>query len=200
LTWIPFLFLVIWLLLGTRPLSGRVLKLLDWIINIALIVLMLSIGMNIGINDSVILNLVTIGFNCMIIAISAIALSVVLVVVLEKTFLPFDKLMVDLYSKKLDINHEMIMDPNSEEKTSPLVWIMPASIIAGVVVGYFILSENQAEFLGYSLIGSLVLLYISVGISLGSNRKVFGYLRMIGFKVIFIPLAILIGSLAGGLL
>jgi uncharacterized membrane protein YbjE (DUF340 family) len=43
-------------------------------------------------------------------------------------------------------------------------------------------------------------LYVSVGVSLGSNRKVFRYLKVLGFKVLYLSAAIFIGSAAGGLL
>jgi uncharacterized membrane protein YbjE (DUF340 family) len=39
-----------------------------------------------------------------------------------------------------------------------------------------------------------------VGISLGTNRKVFDYIKILGFKVIYISFAIFMGSLIGGLL
>ena len=48
--------------------------------------------------------------------------------------------------------------------------------------------------------GFLIVLYISVGVSLGSNRKVFRYIKILGFKVIYLSAAILTGSIAGGFL
>ncbi|MCB2310430.1 lysine exporter LysO family protein [Clostridium tagluense] len=200
MTWLPFFCLGAGLLLGIRKLSDNVLKLVDWIINIALIVLMLTIGMNIGINDSVMLNLGTIGINCAVIAISAIAFSVALVLLVEKTILPLDILREKLYAENLNVNKEVDIDKEKEKKTSPLVWIMPISIVAGIIVGYFLLSDKQVGLLGYTLMGSLIFLYIGVGISLGTNRKVFGYIKILGFKVVYISIAIFVGSILGGLL
>ena len=79
-----------------------------------------------------------------------------------------------------------------------MIWIMPVSILAGVVIGFFFLPDHFKNILGYLLTGSLVVLYISVGISLGSNRKVFRYIRILGFKVVYLSIAILAGSVAGG--
>ncbi|MBW9159428.1 lysine exporter LysO family protein [Clostridium tagluense] len=200
MTWIPFLCLGAGLLFGIRKLSDNVLKLVDWIINIALIVLMLTIGMNIGINDSVMLNLGTIGINCAVIAISAMAFSVALVLLVEKTILPLDILREKLYAENLNVNKEVDIDKEKEKKTSPLVWIMPISIVAGIIVGYFLLSDKQVALLGYTLMWSLIFLYIGVGISLGTNRKVFGYIKILGFKVVYISIAIFVGSILGGLL
>jgi len=64
LNWLPFLCLGAGLLFSVRQLPANVLKIVDLVINVALIVLMLTIGMNIGINNSVMLNLQTIGLNC----------------------------------------------------------------------------------------------------------------------------------------
>jgi len=200
LTWMPFLCLGVGLLFGIRRLSGYVLKLVDLIINIALVVLMLTIGVNIGINDSVMLNLGNIGFNCIVISLSAITFSVLFVIVVEKALLPLDSLKEKLYSENLNISSEINLEKEKKEKTTPLIWIMPFSILAGVIVGYFILSENQSDLLEYSLVGSLIFLYTGVGISLGTNRKVFGYIKILGFKVVYISIAIFIGSLIGGLL
>ncbi|MFA6782846.1 MAG: lysine exporter LysO family protein, partial [Sedimentibacter sp.] len=46
---------------------------------------------------------------------------------------------------------------------------------------------------------ALIVLYICVGISQGANKEVFVYLRLIGFRIILIPAAILFGSLIGGI-
>ncbi len=60
--------------------------------------------------------------------------------------------------------------------------------------------ENFSGYLDYCLYGSLIILYTGVGISLGTNRKVFGYIKILGFKILYISLAIFAGSLLGGLL
>lgn len=199
MNWIPFLCMGTGLLLSVRQLPESVLKLVDLAINVALVMLMLTIGMNIGINDSVMLNLETIGLNCTVISLSAITFSVLFVVFVERTLLPLGVLKEKLYLENIDINNEINIETENKKKPS-LIWIMPASIIAGVIVGYFILSENQANLLDYSLLCSLIFLYTGVGISLGTNRKVFDYIKILGFKVIYISLAIFIGSLTGGLL
>ncbi len=201
MTWLPFICLGAGFFLGFRPVSKGTTILIDRIINVALVALMLTIGMNIGINDSVMLNLGAIGFNCMLISLSAIFFSVLLVLLVEKLILPLDALRVKLDAEKLKVPDEIgVEEAGEEKKTSPLIWVMPVSILFGVAVGYFILSKNQSDFLGYSLIISLILLYTGVGISLGSNRKVFSYIKVVGYKVVYISIAIFLGSLSGGLL
>jgi uncharacterized membrane protein YbjE (DUF340 family) len=76
---------------------------------------------------------------------------------------------------------------------------MPLSIAAGVLAGRFLLPDQLKPVLSYLLIASLAVLYVSVGVSLGSNRKVFRYLKILGFKVIYLSVAIFAGSFTGGL-
>jgi uncharacterized membrane protein YbjE (DUF340 family) len=196
----PFLCLGVGFLVGIRHLSDYILKTVDLVINVALIILMLTIGMNIGINDSVILNLKTIGLNCIVISLSAITFSVLFVLLIERTILPLGKLKERLYLENLDINIEINIKKEEQKKSSVMIWIIPLSIISGILIGYFILSNNIKYVLDYFLIFSLIFLYMGVGINLGVNRKVFKYIKLIGLKVAFIPLAIFIGSLIGGLL
>ena len=200
MTWMPFMCLGAGFLIALKQLSDRMLKAFDAAVNAALIILMITIGMNIGINDSVMQNLGSIGVNCAIISLCATACSVILVVLVEKTVLPLKALQEKLHAESLNINSEVDIEQERDKKISPLVWIMPASIVSGVAAGYFLMSVKQQEILGTILLLSLVLLYTSVGISLGVNRKVFGYIRVLGFKVLYIPIAIFAGSMAGGLL
>ncbi|QIB69207.1 lysine exporter LysO family protein [Aminipila butyrica] len=200
MTFMPFICLAIGVALSIRPLPEHLLKAVDWIINAALIALMLTIGMNIGINDSVMLNLPIIGLNCVVISLSAIIFSVLLVYLVEKTLLPLSDLQNKLLEDKMSVSQEVDIQQEEEKKTSHLVWIMPVCIIAGVLAGFFLLEESFSAYLDYSLYGSLILLYTGVGISLGTNRKVFRYVKILGFKILYISLAIFLGSLIGGLL
>ncbi len=198
MTWMPFLCLAVGLLIGIRNLTERILKRIDRIINIALVVLMLTIGMNIGINNSVMSNLGSIGLNCLAISLCAIIFSILFTVIAEKTVLPLEKLKEKISSENININSKIHIPQEEKDKDSPLIWIMPISIVIGVIFGYFVTSYIHTFVLDYMLMGSLIILYVSVGISLGSNRKVFKYIRILGFRVIYISIAILGGSLTGG--
>lgn len=200
MTWMPFLCLATGFFISMRNLTERTLKVFDGVINVALVVLMLTIGMNIGINDSVMSNLDSIGLNCLVISLSAIAFSILFTVIIEKTVLPLEKLKEKLSSENININNEIGISEEEESKKSPLIWIMPLSIVIGVVFGYFFMPYTLIFILDYLLIGSLIILYTSVGISLGSNRKVFKYIKVLGFRVIYISIAIFLGSITGGLI
>lgn len=198
--WIPFLCLAVGLFFGLRNLSEKVMMMIDKLINAALMILMLTIGLNIGINDSVMLNLPRIGLNCVVISLSAIALSVLFTLLTEKTLLPLDTFIERLNRDTSSELNPVCSEAESSEKSSPLLWIIPLSIVAGVVLGYFLFPSNLGFVLGYLLTGSLVVLYTSVGISLGANRRVLRYIKLLGFRVIYLSVAIFAGSIAAGFL
>jgi len=198
MTWMPFLCITAGLFIGMRNLKESTLRRIDGVINIALVVLMLTIGMNIGTSDSVMSNLDSIGLNCLVISLCAISFSILFTVITEKTVLPLEKLKEKLSSENLNINNQIDISQEEKSKSSLLIWIMPSSIVIGVILGYSIMRYIQIFILDYLLVGSLVMLYISVGISLGSNRKVFKYIRIIGFRVVYISIAIFLGSIVGG--
>lgn len=196
--YMPFICLGIGMLVGLLHLSYKMLNVIDKVINIALIVLMLTIGLNIGINNSVMLNLHSIGFNCLLIALCAITFSVLFTVIVEKTILPLNKLKEKLHDENISVNNEINISDEEEKKSSPLIWIMPTSIITGVIIGYFLMPNDFSFILDHLLIFSLIILYISVGLSLGSNINVFGYIKILGFRVVYISVAIFVGSIVGG--
>ena len=116
MTWMPFLCLSIGLVFGIRDLPSKVLEGIDRIINFALIVLMLTIGSHIGINDSVMSNLPFIGIHCVVISLSAILFSVILTVLAEKTILPLEELKERLFSENLNVNQEVSIEAEENKK------------------------------------------------------------------------------------
>jgi len=198
MVWMPFACLGAGLALGMRSLSDKVLKGVDFIINGALIVLMLTIGMNIGINPSVMGSLSSIGLNCVVISLMAIGFSILFVFLVEKTVLPLEELKEKIFSEKIGEEENLNHLEDDEEKKSPLIFIMPLSIILGILIGYFFLTESIKDILGILLTLSLVFLYTGVGVSLGTHRKVFKFIKILGFKVVYISIAIVAGSVLGG--
>ena len=180
-TIIPFVCLGIGALISWRGLPEAVLKGFDGLINIALIILMLVIGLNIGTSPQVMGHLGRIGFNCAMLSLSAILASAFLVALCEKTVLPLE-------------------DTQQESHFSPLIIIMPTSIIAGILAGYFMFPGISHSMLDWILTISLVLLYIGVGVSLGENKHVFQYIKKLGLRLLILPIAIFLGSILGGLI
>lgn len=195
MTIMPFICLFFGIIIGTRNLSKEIMKKIDIATNMVIIILMTTIGMNIGINEEIISELGKIGWNCAIISILGILFSIILTIILEKIILPLEKIKKEIelrnYENKKD-NEEI------EEGKSFLTAIIPISVILGVIIGVFFMDKSYEIILNYSLIISLIMLYTGVGIFLGSNLKVLEYVKIIGVKIILISLTILIGSLLGG--
>ncbi|MCR2044750.1 lysine exporter LysO family protein [Anaerosalibacter massiliensis] len=198
--WFPFLCLTIGLIVGIQNLSDSTLKVVDLVVNIALIGLMITIGANVGTNNSIMSNLGTIGLNCVIISLFAIACSAFFTVLIEKTILPLEEISRKLSSEKINVNDEVNILQEEKKKISPLIWIMPISIIVGVIFGSTMLPNNLIFVLDYALTIFLMILYTSVGISLGSNRRIFNYIKVLGWKIIFLSIAIFTGSIMAGIL
>lgn len=198
MTWIPFLSLFLGFILGGQKLSKFSLKIIDKGITLTLILLMFIIGASIGINSEVMSKLVIVWFKCAILALLAIAFSVLFIYIVEKTVLPLKEIKEKMNLNRLNIHNKVTIQ--EEKGGSHLIWIMPVSILQGIIVGVFILPSDSALVISKVLTFTLVILYIGVGISLGSNRSVFKYLKMLGWKIIFISIAILLGSLVGGII
>ncbi|MFV0314475.1 MAG: lysine exporter LysO family protein [Anaerotignum sp.] len=70
-------------------------------------------------------------------------------------------------------------------------------LLLGVVGGIYMPLEITASIEQVSS-GLLLILLFSVGIDLGLNRQVFVEIRKLGFRIILIPLGVVLGSLCGG--
>ncbi|WP_312811573.1 lysine exporter LysO family protein [Sedimentibacter sp.] len=192
---IPFVCLSIGIMLGLTVKNERFFIYSDKASTLALILLMLVIGLGIGLDKSIMDNFINIGVNCVIIAISAIAFSVFFTFIIEKTILPLDKIVFFLSENNIQLN-----DLNKEnKKKSNLVWIMPTSIIAGLISGILLRAVILSSYTDSFFTVALIVLYICVGISQGANKEVLSYFKLVGFKVVLIPTAILLGSLIGGI-
>lgn len=192
MTIMPFICLFFGIIIGTRNLSKETMKKIDIFTNIVIVILMTIIGMNIGINEEIISKFGKIGLNCAVISIFGIGLSIILTVMLEKTILPLEKI-----KNKINLENKKEIEQDENEK-SLLTIVIPVSVISGLIIGIFLMNKTYEIFLNYSLVISLIMLYIGVGIFLGSNLKVLKYVKEIGIKILLIPLVIVIGSILGG--
>ncbi len=200
--YIPFICLALGAAVNWRGLPERVLKMTDYITNLALFMLMAVIGINIGTSPEVMGNLDRIGLNCFLISFSAVWCSVGVVVALEKTVMPLEKIRLQLHMEKGDLPDfgETGEEKGGKGSFSPLVIIMPGCIALGILAGYFLLGDMDKAIFDTALTVCLVFLYTGVGISLASNKSVFSYIRRLGFRVLFMPLGIFAGCLLGGAL
>lgn len=81
-----------------------------------------------------------------------------------------------------------------------MTYIIIISLVAGILSGYFILPDIIVSKLDSISSFALNLLVLSVGIDLGYNKKVFYNLKSMGIRILLVPLSIITGSLAGGVI
>ena len=206
-TLIPFICLAFGAAINWRGLPAPVLKAFDITTNAALILLMAVIGLNIGTSPQVMGNLGTIGLNCLIISLSAITGSVILVRLAEATVMPLEKIRLQLSEENSHAAEESAVHQDAvvhaaefqtESSFSPLIIVMPACIVIGIIAGYFWLQDMSRSILDTTLTVSLIFLYTGVGVSLGENKEVFQYIKRLGVRILFMPAAIFAGCIAGG--
>lgn len=191
--YIPFICIAVGAVINWRGLPPHILKIFDHMMNIALFVLMGIIGLNIGTSPEVMENLGRIGINCLLISLCAIACSVALVRLCEATIMPLEKIRL-----QLAMENNQPIDTGESKKFDPLIVIMPGCIALGIIAGRFIFPDISEKFLDNTLTVSLFFLYLSAGITLGSNKAVFTYIKRLGLRVLIMPVAIFIGCIAGG--
>ena len=199
-TLIPFICLAFGAAINWRGLPAPVLKAFDTTTNAALILLMAVIGLNIGTSPQVMGNLGSIGLNCLIISLSAITGSVILVRLAEATVMPLEKIRLQLAEENAHNAKESAHTAEEQPKAgfSPLIILMPACIVIGIIAGYFWLQDMSRSILDTTLTVSLIFLYTGVGVSLGENKEVFQYIKHLGVRILFMPAAIFAGCIAGG--
>ncbi len=73
------------------------------------------------------------------------------------------------------------------------------ALVLGIVSGLFIMPDAVYENTGLLMDIGLCLLLFFVGIDLGSNKEIFKNLKNVGFKILIVPAATIIGSLTGGI-
>ncbi len=100
--YIPFICITLGALINWRGLPEKALKASDLLMNIALFALMAVIGLNIGLSDTVMQNLGSIGIKCLLISLAAIWCSVGLTLICEKTVMPLEKIRLQLAAERAE--------------------------------------------------------------------------------------------------
>ena len=201
--YVPFICLALGAAINWKGLPQPVLTWFDRLMNLALVVLMAVIGINIGTSEEVMGNLGKIGAGCLLISLAAIWCSVGLVVLCERTVMPLEKIRLQVAEESVGAMQcagSAESEGDGKSGFSPLVLVMPGFILAGILAGWLLLGGHEAAWLDTALTVSLVFLYTGVGVSLASNKSVFGYIRRLGLRILFLPLAIFLGCMLGGFL
>ena len=136
MTILPFICLGIGIILGLFIKEKKIIGYSEKISSVALALLMITIGLNIGIDKAIMKNFFKIGFNCIGISLLAIIFSVIFTFICEKTILPLKQIKEELERKDIDIlSEKTVENSESSESNSWFVWMMPISVIIGLLLG-----------------------------------------------------------------
>ena len=74
------------------------------------------------------------------------------------------------------------------------------ALVLGILSGFFIIPDYVYNNTGLMMDMGLCLLLFFVGIDLGSTKGLFKNLKSVGFKILLVPAATIVGSLTGGII
>ena len=192
--YIPFICIALGCVINWRGLPERVLNIINFIMNSALMLLMAVVGLNVGTSKEVLNNIGTIGLNCAIMCLGSVFCAVLLMVLLEKTIVPLDEIRLKLLEEK-----GLVLKSVPEGKgVDPLMICMPLAILLGLLLGIYVCPDISEHTLDVLLSISLIFLYTGAGVSLATNKVAFLYIKKLGLRILLLPLAIFVGGLISG--
>ena len=178
-------FLFIGFVLGYfRPLPDIFYKLSGYITEIGLIILLGSMGARIGVDKKIISELGVIGYKSFILALFSILGSIALLKVLA----------VFLKNNYEGVEEEDIKEEGSDHRLTIIIVI---SVIIGIVLGITVLKNSYLPTIEIITTYALAALLFGVGVDIGLNKEAFHELKVLGFKILLIPILIVLGTLLG---
>ena len=73
------------------------------------------------------------------------------------------------------------------------------SVILGTITGYFLLPGTMASNMGIVIDIGLMILLFFVGIDIGKQKDIFEKVKKMGLRILLVPIAIIVGSIVGGI-
>jgi len=184
--WIIFIALISGVIIGLSGIFSSFLRRVEEpLIQLALLLLLLAMGVKIGSSSRIFINLGRIGLTAFLLSFASVAGSIFLVKLL--TIRPLLRVETDDTSE----------DIAGTKVSYRLTGLILAVILLGVLIGYFFIGSNMVSLFDRIVTFTLGLLLFAVGISLGLNKEVFTRAFKSGWKILLIPLAVAAGSIAG---
>ena len=177
-------------LLGTR-LRSRSIPWLGRLQTTALLLLLLTLGAELGANEEIVASLGTIGLNAFGITVTSMVGSMLAVHALRK------------YVLKLDA---LGLRPQEDSQTAPqegggaahvdhsLTLLIVFAVVLGMLCGYFVLPPSVTTHCGTVINFGLYLLLFLVGLDMGRQGTLIQDIRAAGFQMLLVPLAVMAGT------
>lgn len=176
--------------LGSRPvLRSRTLPWLGRFQTAALLLLIFTLGAELGANEEIVASLGVIGLNAFPITAAAMAGSLLAVHILRKYILKLDKhgqpagsaQTQEKHGEKVKVDHTLTL-------------LIVFTVAFGMVLGHFVLPDALAVHCGQIIQLGLYLLLFLVGLDLGRQEGMLSSVRQAGLRVVLVPLAVMIGT------
>jgi len=171
---------------------------------ISVLVLVFTMGLRIGANDEIVKNLGSYGLYALVITAFTLAGSLICVFFVRKA-LKMDRyglVITDTEAAGTKGEAEGKKE-NAKGKVDTMTILIVCCVAAGILCGFFI-CKNLFDFDAFNAVAGtaitveLCILLIFVGLDLGLEGQVISNFKKVGIKIVAIPIAIAIGTLAGG--
>ncbi len=172
----------------------------------SVIALVFIMGVRIGSNEQIVGNLGSYGlysaiYTLVILFMSALAVSIV------RRLLKMNRYgLVVKSTEKVDSAEEQRSSEQGGSKIDKMTLLIVGGVIAGILVGYFVCGTvftNEAAFeagLSLAITVGLCVLLIFVGLDLGLEGQVINNFKNAGLRILAIPVAIALGTMAGAVI
>lgn len=179
---------------------------------ISVLFLVFVMGLRIGANDEIVKNLGSYGIYALVITFFTLAGSILCVFFVRKLLkmdrygLVMDKAAIEASKAAAQSGSSSVTStdaPAEGGKIDSMTIMIVGCVTAGILCGFFI-CRNLFDFesfnaaAGTAITIGLCILLIFVGLGLGLDGQVINNFKSVGLKIVAIPIAIAIGTLAGG--
>ena len=183
---------VVGALIGSRPgVRSRPLVWVSKLQFVALMILIVTLGVNLGANDEVIASLGQIGLAALLITVLAMFGSILFLTLLRRFVLKLDHVGLPRGTKQStqEERHTAGKADNSLTK-----WIVIA-VVLGMLAGRFVLPAAVTAHCGTVINFGLYLLLFMVGMDMGKQGTFLSDIKTAGFQVLLVPVAVCLGTL-----
>ena len=158
----------------------------------ALMILIVTLGINLGANDEVVSSLGQIGLAALVITVLAMAGSLLCLTLLRRFVLKLDHYGLPRGSeaaREEEAHHGGKAD-------NSLTFLIVIAVVLGMLAGRFVLPAAVTAHCGTVISFGLYLLLFMVGMDMGKQGTLLADIKTAGFQVLLVPVAVCAGSLA----
>ena len=158
----------------------------------ALMILIVTLGVNLGANDEVVSSLGQIGLAALVITVLAMAGSLLCLTLLRRFVLKLDHYGLPRGSeaaREEEAHH-------SGKADNSLTFLIVIAVVLGMLAGRFVLPAAVTAHCGTVISFGLYLLLFMVGMDMGKQGTLLADIKTAGFQVLLVPVAVCAGSLA----